>query len=321
MTVNIVPLEERHLPDALALARESFLREQMHVPSLPIESADDALRDAVANTVRNGIGVAAEESGRLQGFMAFYGPIDNLFGDAKGAISPIHAHAVTGERRDRLYSWLFQHVADAVVGQGMTSLAISTFAHDRDVARALSFNGFGIRNADGIRDLQAPIDTSPVSGYTFAALPPEDVLEIHPLENGLVQHLRSSPTFLALDDITEEAFIERSRDARFFVARTGSGIVGYIKITQTGENLLTTVPWMLNITGAYLLPEHRGRGVYRGLAAYAAATLRDKGVRLLGVDFETMNPAAFHFWSKYFDIYTHSYARRIDEGVLDRTPS
>jgi GNAT superfamily N-acetyltransferase len=321
MTVQFVSLEERHIPDALVLARESFLREQMHVPSLPVEAAGDMLRDAVANAVRNGIGVAAEEAGRLQGFMSFYGPIDNLFGNAPGAISPIHAHAATGERRDRLFSWLFQHAAEAVVGQGMTSLTLSTFAHDRDLARALSFNGFGIRNADAIRDLQAPIDTSPVSGYTFAALAPEETLAILPLENALIQHLRSSPTLLALDDMTEEAFIERAREARFFVARTGSGIVGYIKITQTGENLLTTVPAMQNITGAYLLPEHRGRGVYRGLAAYAAATLRDKGVRLLGVDFETMNPAAFHFWSKYFDIYTHSYARRIDERVLDRTPS
>ena len=119
----------RRTDQLLALARESFLREQMHVPSLPIESAEDALRDAVANTVRNGIGVAAEESGRLQGFMAFYGPIDNLFGDAKGAISPIHAHAVTGERRDRLYSWLFQHVADAVVGT-LSLAALPTLSAD-----------------------------------------------------------------------------------------------------------------------------------------------------------------------------------------------
>ena len=36
----------------------------------------------------------------------------------------------------------------------------------------------------------------------------------------------------------------------------------------------------------------------------------------LGVDCESMNPTALGFWSKYFDAYTHSVVRRIDENAI-----
>ena len=32
-----------------------------------------------------------------------------------------------------------------------------------------------------------------------------------------------------------------------------------------------------------------------------------------GVDFESINPTANHFWLKYFKPYTYSLTRRIDE--------
>lgn len=320
MPPHMVQPAERHISEAVVLVRDAFERERAHVPCLPVQQADESIRNAVAHAIRNGTGVSAEESGRLVGFMTFYGPIDQLFGNASGAISPLHSHAATGEDRQRLYSWMFQHAAEQVVAKRMTSLAVTTFAHDHDVARALSLTGFGIRCADAVRALQVPMEAPVAAGYTFAALAPDEINEVLPLENGLIRHLRSSPTFLPVAETTEEAFEDRSRNARFFVARTGSGIVGYVKVSDAGENLLTTLPGMLNITGAFLLSEHRGRGVFDGLVAYVAATLRDKGVRLLGVDFETMNPAARHFWARQFDTYTYSFVRRIDDGILEYSP-
>jgi GNAT superfamily N-acetyltransferase len=139
-------------------------------------------------------------------------------------------------------------------------------------------------------------------------------MAVFPLESGLVRHLRSSPAFVAAAETTEDAFlVERTRDARFFAAISGNVTVGYMKVSERGETYISSISGMPNITGAYLLPEHRGRGVYDALLAHVVDTLRDEGNRLLGVDFETMNPTALHFWSKYFDHYTHSYVRRIDE--------
>lgn len=45
--------------------------------------------------------------------------------------------------------------------------------------------------------------------------------------------------------------------------------------------------------------------------------LTKKGVRYLGVDYETLNLTALLFWSKYFKGYTYSFVRRIDERILD----
>jgi GNAT superfamily N-acetyltransferase len=70
---------------------------------------------------------------------------------------------------------------------------------------------------------------------------------------------------------------------------------------------------MRNICGAFLIEEYRGRGIYQNLLQVVLTILRKEGVRRIGVDFETTNPTALNFWTKYFDCYTHSFARRIDD--------
>jgi ubiquinone/menaquinone biosynthesis C-methylase UbiE len=45
--------------------------------------------------------------------------------------------------------------------------------------------------------------------------------------------------------------------------------------------------------------------------------LKQEGYRLLGVDCESFNPNARGFWSKYFEEYTHSVVRRIDDKAIE----
>jgi GNAT superfamily N-acetyltransferase len=316
MPTAFVPLETAHIPEAIALVQAGAEREREHIPALPIDQAREALGSAVTDVVTHGTGVAAIDSGRLTGFLAFYGPIENFFGASTGVYAPLHGSAATGENRARLYSRLFQHAADLLVPRGVNCFAITTFAHDPDAATAFSLGGFGTRNCDAIRDLQIPLEFRPVTGYTFRELVPDEFMDIFPLETGLRQHLRSSPVFVAAPELpeTEERFLEeRTRGARFFAAMSEDVTVGYMKVTERGESYISSIAGMPNITGAYLLPEHRGHGVYDSLLAYVIETLHDEGNRLVGVDFETINPNALHFWSKYFDHYTHSRVRRIDE--------
>ena len=65
-------------------------------------------------------------------------------------------------------------------------------------------------------------------------------------------------------------------------------------------------------------PEHRGRGVYKNLLNYAINTLKTEGYTRLGVDFESINPSGSGFWLKYFNAYTKSVVRRIDERIIQR---
>lgn len=40
-----------------------------------------------------------------------------------------------------------------------------------------------------------------------------------------------------------------------------------------------------------------------------------EGKSYMGVDYETINPTALRFWTKYFAPYTYSFIRRMDERI------
>jgi len=105
------------------------------------------------------------------------------------------------------------------------------------------------------------------------------------------------------------------RDSRIFIAQNNGEIIAFLEVMANGENFACDAPDMMNICGAYLMPEYRGKGVFDALLGYAETTLARDGCRRLGVDFESFNTTALGFWSKAFTVYTHSVVRRIDEGV------
>lgn len=313
MTVRFEPLAERHTRDATMLALTAFAHERESVPALAADGVPSVLGRAVADLVQGGTGVAALDGDRLMGYLAFIGPIEGFWGST-GCFAPLHGIAVSGTDRARLTSRLFQHAAEPMVVRGVDTFAISTYRHDGELHEGLALNGFGIRNADAIRMVDPPLDIPPVPGIEYRELSWQEAGPLLPLLNGLVRHLRRSPTFLSVDEFTEAGFAERREDrkSRCFVAFDGDEPVGYLEVTDDGENVLTTAPDMRNICGAYLAEEYRGHGIYDGLLAFALATLRREGIRRVGVDFETMNPTALHFWDKHFDRYTASFARRLD---------
>lgn len=81
------------------------------------------------------------------------------------------------------------------------------------------------------------------------------------------------------------------------------------------ENFITEHNRMKNICGAYFDENYRGKGVAQGLLGFIIDMLKAESVTHLGVDCEILNPTALNFWSKYFEPYTYSFARRIDERV------
>ncbi len=314
MTIRFAPFSEAHVPDAAALAHQAYRNELRHVPALAADGVPDLLRDAIAGLVRDGTGVAALDGDHLVGYLAFFGPYPKFFGNGTGCFSPLHGSAVTGGDRARLTSLLFQHAAERMVDRSVDTFAITSWHHDDEVRDALASNGFGIRNADAIRMVDPPLETTPPPGIVYQDVPWEDAGSLLSLTNGLIRHLRQSPTFLASQEYTVESYAERleERRTRHVVAFDGETPIGYVELCDDGENILTTAPDMCNICGAFLEAAYRGRGIYDGLLAFVLETLRTEGIRRVGVDFETMNPTALHFWTRYFDRYTTSLARRID---------
>lgn len=107
-------------------------------------------------------------------------------------------------------------------------------------------------------------------------------------------------------------------EIRYFVAKQNGKICAFLKISASGETFVATGNSYRHITGAYCLPEHRGKEVYQNLLNFTISALKGEGYTRLGVNFESFNPTGRGFWLKYFAAYTNSVVRRIDERITQQ---
>ena len=131
-----------------------------------------------------------------------------------------------------------------------------------------------------------------------------------------------SPCFMHSSPKQVERWLDRAeqRDSRVFTAMQTDKPIAFIEVKDDGENFATKTSGMKNICGAFCLLEHRGKGIVQNLLNYAISKLKADGYVCLGVDFESINPAAWGFWLKHFDAYTFSVVRRIDEKLMATAP-
>ncbi|MDF2588941.1 MAG: putative glycosyl hydrolase [Anaerocolumna sp.] len=309
--MQIVDFKHDHMEEAMKIARMNYEEERQQVKTLP---NIDILPDLYHFTDNN-LGVAAFEGNKMVGFMGCYSPIDNAWGTTyvKGTFSPIHAHGAIDEKRDKIYSLLYQAAANKWVKEGIVSHAIGLYAHDTKTLNNFFYNGFGLRCIDAIR----PLDDIPLMEGTkceYTELKKDEFNKLHIHQNALISHLGSSPIFMTYPPKSEEEFLGGiTESTRFFAAKVNGESIAYIKIDLEGENFACEDTSMMNICGAYCLPEHRGNGISNNLLSFLVSSLKLEGFSRLGVDFESFNPTARGFWLKYFTPYTNSVVRRIDE--------
>ena len=309
--------EPKHTEEAAEIALGGYNYERAFTQALPEISGIPILKQLAGN----GLGVAAFEGGKMVGFLCSVEPFENAFRstDVRGVFSPMGANGAVMENHGRIYAALYQAAAKKWVKAGAVSHAICLYEHDEGAKQQLFRYGFGMRCADAIRPMET-IDCAVRSGYEFLELPREDYAYVYPLHLALNEHYCSSPFFVNRKPDTREAFLDCSEreKVRFFAAKTGGELCAYMEVSDQGETFAASGNLYRHITGAYCLPEHRGRGVYRNLLNYAINTLKSEGYTRLGVDFESINPSGSGFWLKFFHAYTNSVVRRIDERITQR---
>lgn len=318
--MRIIDLKESHLQEASMLALANYREERKLVPDLPeIEQIPD-----LTMFVNNGLGVAAlDDEGHLLGFLGCFEPWDNAFDSwAKGTFSPIHAHGAIKEKRDEIYKRMYQYAANKWVKHQITYHGIALYAHEQDSIFAFFRYGFGLRCVDAIRDMNQ-IELSNCCGtqgknIECRELQKEEIPMVRELRKMLSDHLGESPCFMYSSESAFASWLQRAeqRDSRLFVALNGEKVIAFLEVQHTGENFVTWTPDMRSICGAFCLPEYRGTGVSQELLNYVIAILREEGLQRLGVDFESFNPTGSAFWLKYFEAYTQSVVRRIDECAI-----
>ena len=274
----------------------------------------DTLRGLIARVFDNGLGRVALQGGAPIGYLAFVGPWDGCFGDARGVFSPLGASAIAGEERGKLASQLFESAAGELAEEGVSVFSVSRYAHDREVGESFVLNGFGIRCSDALTRLGDEPPESADDGVEIAELTGEAKREIDGLQHRLVRHLAAAPTFFPTD-VRRIDTLYAPDEIRMFVARENGRAIGYMTLCEDGETFVSDLDRARNICGAYVDEAHRGTDVPRRLLRHIMRLCRAEGMEWLGVDCETLNPTALRFWRKHFDNYTYSYSRRIDERV------
>lgn len=314
--LNFENLNDNHIEAAAELALAEYHEERSAVPLLPDGEYNDLFCSLLAKMVDHDLGIAAVEAGRLVGFLTCYQPWNHHFGTAMGTFSPIHAHGAIKNNRRRIYSQLYQQAAKKWVKAGILSHAVALYAHDAEAVESFFWNGFGLRCIDAVRNV-APIGCAEFPDFTFEELAIAEIAQIVPLKNMLAEHMRNSPIFMPLFERDSLQIKEENihRRARSFVAKDNGKTIAFIEITASGENFACDAPKMVNICGAYLLPEYRGSGIYTKLLAVLLEKIRSEGYTRCGVDFESFNPTARGFWLKHFTAYTYGVVRRIDERI------
>lgn len=314
--MQIVDFNESHIPMAAKLALKNYNEEKEIVGALPpVKNWPDLKKYA-----ENGLGVAAFEEDTMLGFLCAGNPFKNAFGstDAAGVFSPLHGNGAVIEKRGAVYGRMYQKAAEKWAASGAASHAICVYAHDKASKEQLFNYGFGSRCIDAIRPMEE-IEGIGESNYTLVELKKEDYKKVYPLYEMLENHMAESPCFIKRPFSFETFMISANKPAsRFFAAMTGNEMAAFLKTTYGGETFITYNDDIIHIDGAFCLPEHRGKGIYSHLLNYTIQILKKEGNKYLSVDFESINPSAHNFWTKYFSVYTCGLARRIDEHCINR---
>ncbi|MGN9164484.1 GNAT family N-acetyltransferase [Tissierellaceae bacterium HCP3S3_D8] len=317
--MKIQNMEQKYIKEALTLAIEEYNMECTKCPQLMKRSFKQELEILIQRLFKNKYGKVAIENGKVIGYIAFKEPQDEFHGNARGVFSPLGGSAFTGSNRSMLASKLLQEVTADLVSDGIFSLALSRYAHDEEVGRSFVMNGFGIRCSDAIMKLSTRTKISELNtDIRFEELVKDDKREILRLRQELIKHLSSAPIFLPTNVTQDDNWLENDK-MRVFVAKEKNRIIGYMSLdTETeAETFVSDSDNIYNINGAYVDREYRSKGIAQQLLEYLCGISENEGIEYLGVDCETLNPTALRFWNKYFDNYTYSYARRIDERILN----
>ncbi len=314
MPVKIVDFRQVHVPAAKKMALAGYNEERKHVAILPyLDSVPD-----LTEFVDNGLGVVALDKGEMVGFLCCHNPREKAFRSyARGVFAPIHGHGAMAENRGLIYQRLYQAAAEKWVKAGIGYHGIALYAHDTVALNAMFTLGFGLRCVDAVRPM-APIEGVAEQGIHWLELARSEQATIRELREKLLEHLGRSPCFMYFprEEMQQHLAQLEESDVRLFAAIDDGNYVAFAQVSASGENFATEAGDMVNLTGAYCLPEYRGRNIYPSLLNHVIVTMRNEGYLRLGVDFESFNPAAQRFWGKYFTPYTYSVVRRIDECAL-----
>jgi GNAT superfamily N-acetyltransferase len=316
MKLEIREFDRSYSKEAASMFKQTYLEEVYALPFLPKdEQMMQHINDSITNLFEHGTGVMAFDDQKLIGYMVGW-KVPQLFGPVKGIYSPMIGHSAIKEHRRMIYAKMLEYGMDCWVKHGYLSFATTILAHDKGLIEEFFIQGFGMRCMDAIRKSER-IHAS-VTDVSVIKATKEDLKDILSLHQSHTDSYGLSPIFMprqtedALTDLIEW-FSEHNH--HLWIAKKDQMAIGYIRIQPQGESVVSTHSQVTNITGLYVMNQMRSSGIASKLLDEVMRWQIEQGIHLCGVDFETINPAAYRFWNRYFTPYTVSVTRRIDERI------
>lgn len=297
--------------DIVEIAYESYKKELVEIRNVPIKPFEDFERHMNENA-ENASGRVLLEEGKCTAFLLYNMWEEN--GELYCRI-PEWGYGSLSQDREKSISYLFQVLAEDIVGEKTVNFSVHLYANDSETQRLFSYMEFGIQAETGI----CILDESSSTGMTCVReLQKEEVesrwKEIWCLLEQLIQHLRKSPVFYLGEEFTEEVYKEffAAAGTSVFVAEKDNEIIGLIESNADGIPLLFSDGNAANVGEIYVLPQYRGEGIAQDLLQHAKQKLLQSNYQYAWVEHGTANPNARYFWNRHFSTYKYEMIRRIE---------
>ena len=315
MTIEIHPLEEKHLADAAALACARYRDLRERLPLMPSRYEDpDAILPQLRDLAQQAPGVVAIRDNQFAGFLVAY-----QFPDFRGMPSTYSPEWANGAEMDdsrRIYEALYTGLSAQRVAEGYCTHLLSIMANDQDGIGGWRWLGFGLLGADGVRDLQ-PVP-GPTAGVDLCRAGAGDSQQVTALLGALRDHMAAPPTFLYTEDaVGAEEGEEWLADPAHAAWLAYEGMEAVACMVQGPANPRASEiirdRGTTSIVAAYTRETARGKGVASALLNQVLAWGRAQGYERCAVDWEPMNVPATRFWMRHFQPVSYALVRHVDK--------
>jgi ribosomal protein S18 acetylase RimI-like enzyme len=312
--MEILPLDPAFLPQAAALFGEKFKRLRQAVTCVPDRLQEPQLViDRLAFLVDNYPAFMALDGGRLVGYLAAWLVDDFRGAGRKAAYSPEWGHAALPGQEHLVYKALYRPAAGRWAESGCQMHAITLLADDHMAEKIWFWNGFGLVVVDAVRST-GPLGIPSSSPISFHKASMDDIPILCALDEEHWRHYTRSPIFMAprpgWNADQAGAFLARPQN-NVWLALDGSSPAGFIRFAAMERDSVDILDAesVIYISGAYVRPDYRGRGIATHLLDRALQDYARQSFTCCSVDFESANPEAASFWPRYFEPVCYSLLR------------
>jgi GNAT superfamily N-acetyltransferase len=318
--LTILPFTSAHIPPAARLFGDGLRRLRARVPDLPATMEDEALlREKLERLTGPLSGLAALQDGQLAGYLGWV-LIDDFRDTGRRAALVIDWMSAAAENlEERVYRALYRQAAGQWNEQRASIHAISLLAGSR-AERAWFWHGFGLAVVNAIRSTRA-IGAPTPPGFSLRKAELADAPLLSRLEAEHCQHYSAPPVLMpARQSSTPQEMTEflSQPENSIFLALKDNTPAAYLQFQKEsfGAASIVSAPDTIAITGAYTVPKYRGCGLAPALLEAGLAAYAGQGCIRCSVDFESFNPEAAGFWTRYFTPVTYSLMRVPENALL-----